>query len=98
MRAVFRAWHVIPIASIAAMFLTAGVAAAAPPRTVLFGGTVFTGDPSAPWAHAIAIEGDRVVAVGNDADLLGNLPAGSVRIDLGGRLVVPGLNDAHVHV
>jgi predicted amidohydrolase YtcJ len=98
MRAVFRACHLIPIVPIAAMLLTVGTAAAAPPRTVLHGGRVFTGDPTSPWAHAIAIEGDHIVAVGSDAELLGNLPPGAVRIDLGGRLVIPGLNDAHVHV
>ena len=97
MRAVFRVCHLVPITVIAAMFLTVGIAAAAP-RIVLHGGTVFTGDPTSPWANAIAIEGDRVVAVGSDAELLGNLPQGAVHIDLGGRLVVPGLNDAHVHV
>ena len=98
MRAVFRACHMIPIAPITAMVLTVATAAAAPPRTVLHGGTVFTGDQTSPRASAIAIEGDRIVAVGSDAELLGNLPQGAVSIDLGGRLVVPGLNDAHVHV
>jgi predicted amidohydrolase YtcJ len=70
---------------------------AAPPRTVLHGGTIFTGDPAAPWAQAIAIEGDRVVAVGSSADVLAQ-SGHAMRIDLGGRLVIPGINDAHVHV
>lgn len=68
-------------------------AALAGPRTVLTNGTIFTGDPAAPWAHAIAIEDGRVVGLDRDAD---RGPA--TRIDLGGRLVVPGLNDAHVHI
>lgn len=69
---------------------------ATPARTVLHNGAIFTGDPAAPWADAVAFEGDRIVAVGRGAAVLGDAPA--TRIDLGGRLVIPGLNDAHVHV
>ena len=86
------------VAPLAAIVLSTGVARAAPDRTLLYGGSVFTGDPSAPWAQAILVEDDRVVAVGSSAELLGQLKPRSHRIDLGGRLVVPGLNDAHVHV
>lgn len=75
-----------------------GGADAAPSRTVLHGGSVFTGDPSSPWVHAITIEGDRIVAVGSDVALLAHAGPHTTRIDLRGRLVVPGLNDAHVHV
>src|SRR5689334_10657117 len=98
MRAVFRSCHLIPIAGIAAMLLSVGSAAAAPPRTVLYNGTVFTGDPAWPCAHAMAIKRDQVVTVGRHAELPASRPQGTVRIGLGGRLVVPGLNDAHVHV
>src|SRR4051812_1259640 len=41
-----------------------------PARTVLVGGKVFTADPDRPWATAVAIEGDRVIAVGSDDDVL----------------------------
>src|SRR3954463_3891843 len=101
MRFVSRVCQLLPGAIVA---LAPGAApavaddAAAPHRTVLHGGTVFTGDPAAPWAQAIAVEGDRVVAVGTSAALLAAAPAGATRIDLGGRLVIPGINDAHVHV
>jgi predicted amidohydrolase YtcJ len=71
---------------------------AGPTRTLLHGGQIFTGDPASPWAEAILLEGDRVVAVGRSADLLGQLAPHTTQIDLGGRLVVPGINDAHVHV
>lgn len=102
MRSVSRVCHLLPIA-IAAMaqgapLAVADDAAVVPHRTVLHGGSVFTGDPAAPWAQAIAIEGDRVVATGTSAALLAAAPAGTTRIDLGGRLVIPGINDAHVHV
>lgn len=68
-----------------------------PTRTLLHGGQIFTGDPAAPWAEAILLEGDRIIAVGGDAALDRAAPR-ATRIDLGGRLVVPGINDAHVHV
>jgi predicted amidohydrolase YtcJ len=97
------------VASIAVVVLTAAgyaaptapatpIASAAPARTVLYGGTVFTGDPAHPWAEAVVIEGDHIVAVGSNTLLSSHRDPRTVRIDLGGRLVVPGLNDAHVHV
>jgi len=87
-----------PIMLLAALAASAGAAHAAPPRTLLHGGAVFTGDPGRPWAQAILIEGDHVAAVGSDAELLGHAGPHTARIDLGGRLVVPGINDAHVHI
>jgi predicted amidohydrolase YtcJ len=102
MRFLSRVCQLLPLAIVAMARSAAPAAAedtaAAPHRTVLHGGTVFTGDPAMPWAQAIAIEGDRVVAVGTSAGMLAAAPAGATRIDLGGRLVIPGINDAHVHV
>jgi predicted amidohydrolase YtcJ len=80
------------------LVLSAASAGAAPDRTLLYGGSVFTGDPATPWAQAILVEDGRVAAVGSNAELLGHLKPRTARIDLGGRLVVPGLNDAHVHI
>lgn len=54
---------------------------------------VWTGEPTAPWAQWVAIRDDRIVAVGRDAPV----PRAVARLDLGGRLVVPGFNDTHVH-
>ena len=51
---------------------------------------VWTGDPKRPWSDSVAVEGDRIVAVGK------TVPAKEA-IDAKGRLVVPGFNDAHVH-
>jgi predicted amidohydrolase YtcJ len=51
---------------------------------------VWTGDPARPWASSIAVSGGRIVALDQA------LPA-TRTIDAGGRLVVPGFNDAHVH-
>ena len=62
---------------------------------LLTNGRVFTANPARPWAEAVAIRGNRIVAVGFSADLA-TMPA-TRRIDLHGRLVVPGINDAHLH-
>ncbi len=65
---------------------------------VLYNGKVFTADPGQPWAEAVAIRGERILAVGEDAEVLSFAGAGTRRFDLEGRVVVPGFNDAHVHL
>ena len=59
------------------------------------GGDVLTLDPARPRASALAVIGDRIVAVGDDADLDG-LTADRT-VELGGATVVPGFHDAHDH-
>ena len=56
---------------------------------------VWTGDPSRPWAEAIAVRGDEIAAVGTSDEIRGL--AGVTPIDAAGRLVVPGFIDTHVH-
>ena len=58
---------------------------------------VWTVDPSRPEAEAIAVVGDRIVAVGNDAEIDGWRGPRTRVIDAAGRRVLPGFNDAHVH-
>lgn len=78
------------------MLLAATQAAAT--DLVLHGGRIWTGDEANPAATAIAIDDGLVTAVGDDAGILALADAGTQRIDLGGRRVVPGINDAHVHL
>lgn len=63
---------------------------------VLFNGKVFVADEDYSIAQAVAIEGERVVGVGTNEEIRGRFQAAR-EIDLGGRLVTPGFNDAHVH-
>lgn len=58
---------------------------------------VITLDPKNPVAEAIAIRGDKIVAVGARRDLASFVGQGTRLIDAGRRTVVPGLNDAHTH-
>ena len=65
---------------------------------VLHNGKIFTVDAGRPWAQAVAIRGSRIVAVGNNGPVLALAGPGTRSIDLGGRVVVPGFNDAHAHL
>jgi predicted amidohydrolase YtcJ len=58
---------------------------------------VWTGDPTQPRAEALAVSGDRFLAVGTRADTLRFQGPRTEVIDLRGRFVAPGFNDAHVH-
>ena len=70
----------------------------AAPDVILTGGRIFTADSTHPWAEALAIRGDRIVAVGTTADVR-RLAGRTTRVvALGGRVVVPGFNDAHDHM
>ena len=82
-----------------ALLLAAGPAwAADAPDLILAGGKVFTADPARPWAEALAIAGDRIVAVGTSAEVRALAGPATRVIELQKRVVVPGFNDAHTHV
>jgi len=64
---------------------------------ILFNAKVFTGVPDHPYAEAVAIRGDKVVAVGNLAEVSQAAGKGAERVDLGGKMLLPGLIDSHIH-
>lgn len=86
---------------VAAVVLSLGALSCAGPQStaeiVLFNGKVFTADPDRPIVEAVAIRGDRILAIGTTAELDELAAAATRRIDLGGRVAIPGLNDAHTH-
>jgi predicted amidohydrolase YtcJ len=55
-------------------------------------------DSQRPTAQAIALAGDRIVAVGSDADVAGYAGPQTRVVELRGRTVLPGLTDAHAHL
>ncbi|MCP9493090.1 MAG: amidohydrolase [Pyrinomonadaceae bacterium MAG19_C2-C3] len=66
---------------------------------ILTNGVIFTADDADTIAEAVAIKGNRIVAVGTTKDITSRFrstPNGKT-IDLRGRLVTPGFNDAHIH-
>ena len=66
--------------------------------TLLIQGHIYTGNPKAPWAQALAITGSRIDAVGTDQEILARKSAKTRVIDLQGRTVVPGFSDDHTHL
>jgi predicted amidohydrolase YtcJ len=63
---------------------------------LLFNGKIFTADEKYSMAEAVAVEGEKIVAVGTTSELKARYKA-TREINLQGRLVTPGFNDAHVH-
>lgn len=70
----------------------------APASIVIVNGKVWTGDKAKPWAEAVAITGETITAVGSNAEIRARAEEKKTRvIDAAGRVVVPGINDAHMH-
>lgn len=75
------------------------VAAGAPAADlILVNARLWTVDSARPEAEALAVLRDRIVAVGNRAEVEAWRGAGTVVLDAGGRRVLPGFGDAHVHL
>jgi len=70
---------------------------AKPADLIVIHGRVYTENPKQAWAQAVAILGDKIVAVGDDAAIEKMHGTGTKVIDAGGRLVLPGFTDCHIH-
>lgn len=64
---------------------------------ILFHAKIFTADPSNPYAEAVAIRGDKIIAVGNLPEVEKSVSANAERIDLDGKSLFPGFIDSHSH-
>ena len=87
----------IPAAIVAAASLLPGAFAAERADTILLNGKVITVDQRFSIAQGVAIRGERIVAVGKNADVLEHQGPGTKIIDLKTRTVIPGLIDNHAH-
>ena len=67
------------------------------PDLIIINAAIHTMDPAHPTADAVAILGNRVAAVGSTPEIRALAAPGTRVIDAGGKLVLPGFNDAHVH-
>src|SRR5499427_7300180 len=65
--------------------------------TVIVNGKIYTLNPQKPWAEALAIRADLIVAVGSDAEIAKLQSKSTQVIDAKGRLVLPGFTDCHIH-
>ena len=82
----------------AVLALLAPLAALAANDVLLLHGRVYTGDPHRPWVQAVAVRDGRIAAVGDDRAVA--RAHGHIRavVDLGGRTVIPGIVDSHLHL
>jgi predicted amidohydrolase YtcJ len=87
------------LAAFLALLAPARDSRAAPPADlVLKNGVVHTVDPRRPRAEAVAVRGNRIVAVGSTAEVQA-LEGPTTRVlDLRGRTVIPGFDDSHAHL
>jgi predicted amidohydrolase YtcJ len=72
-------------------------AAAADGEIILYHAHIFTADTERPYADAVAIRGDRIVAVGTLTNVATAVSPSAKRVDLGGKFLMPGMIDAHAH-
>lgn len=80
------------------LLLTTVVVNAAPPASLVFvNGAVYTVDAARSWASALAISGERISYVGEDAVAKTFIGPDTRVINLNGRMLLPGFQDSHVH-
>jgi len=77
--------------------LAAAPAVGAPADHVFTNGRVYTVDSVRPWAQALAVNNGRIVYVGDNAGASAYAGRGTRRVNLRGRMVMPGLQDSHNH-
>ena len=84
---------------VACLFLLARIVNAQQPRAdlILVNGRVLTVDANDRVAQAVAVAGNRIIAVGSNADVERTAGPNTRRVDLQGHTVTPGLLDAHAH-
>src|SRR6516165_1912662 len=67
------------------------------PDLILANGKIFSADPPRKWAEAVAVRGERITAIGSSQEVLALAGPSTRKIDLRGRIMIPGINDAHQH-
>jgi len=65
--------------------------------TVYINGKIYTVDESQPWAEAVAIKDQTILFVGSDDQVRAHIGPDTETHDLGGRMMLPGFQDAHMH-
>jgi len=70
----------------------------AEPLTLYRNARIYTNDPQAPWAQSMLVRGEEILAIGDDAEVSALADSSVKTVDLDGHFVMPGFNDAHVHV
>lgn len=87
----FLLWCVVGIAA------SAAAQSSQPADVIVTNARIYTVNPQQAWAEAIAIRADKIVAVGDKAKIEAYRASATKVIDAGGRLVLPGFTDCHIH-
>src|SRR5207248_10398863 len=93
----FSRWMLVWLILICEAAMAAGGQMKTAAELVISNAKVWTVDSKLPTAQAVAVFGDRIVAVGSNADIEAWRGTSTQVIDAGGKLLLPGFNDAHVH-
>ena len=95
----------VSVAIVSAFLLSASSIAQTPQAassslglTIYRNGRIYTNDQASPWAEAILVRGEEILAVGDDDEVTGLADKGARVVDLERHFVMPGFNDAHVHI
>ena len=87
------------LAILASPFLAGALHAVEPAADlVLSEGRIYTLDAARRWAEALAVRDGRIVYVGTAAGAVGFVGARTQVLHLGGKMVLPGFHDSHVHL
>lgn len=97
-RTVRRRQFIIGSLSAAILLIAQPAAAQQAPDAIYFNGKVITMNPAQAEAEAVAVADGRIVAVGTDETVVALAGANTRRIDLGGKPLLPGFADNHVHL
>jgi hypothetical protein len=92
-----RAWFPLLLLSVAALALPAAAQSTSPADVIVVHARIYTVNPQQPWAEALAVRGDRIVAVGDKAAIEAYRGSSTKMIDAQGRLLLPGFTDCHIH-
>lgn len=69
-----------------------------PAELVIKNAEIYTVDAARSWAQALAVRGERLVYVGTNLGVKAFIGPKTQTVDLGGRLLLPGFHDSHVHL
>jgi predicted amidohydrolase YtcJ len=101
----FRRVAMVAVIAVVLALLTAAAACAQntedqklqPVDTILINAQVYTLNAKQPWAQAVAIRGEKIMAVGDDAEIERLRGPATKVIDAGRKLILPGFVDCHIH-
>lgn len=85
------------LAALPCLLLWAAKPKPIPADTIIIHGRIYTEAPTQPWAQALALANGKIAAVGNEADIAAWKSRKTQIIDAGGRVVLPGFTDSHIH-